>query len=247
MEAVAWWWGCNFCVGLKRVCVSAPIRLRTIWASLTPLSFLSLKQVVWERTGVPTFSFPICTNHYLFPSIPNVHAASVQTTGMVLQAYFPDGSHLLAFPLLSLAHLWDDSQHISLAAICLSAFTAKQTSEQPNSLMGGGLETSPARLAAPLYLPLLLLIPPLHLALSTITLYSLLCFNFCVIISDAVLVSLVPHFLLPTLDPAGRVQPYIRLFLRGSEQCACRPWWQKEQQSLTWTYAVRSPIYNSFS
>lgn len=122
-----------------------------------------------DRLSPPSLiSFSILTNHYLFPSIPNVHAVSVQTTGTVLQAYFPDGSHLPA-SLLSLAHLWDDSQHISLAAICLSAFTANQTSEQPNSLMGGGLETSPACLPAPLHLPLLLLIPPLHLALSPIT------------------------------------------------------------------------------
>lgn len=86
--------------------------------------------------------------------------------------------------------------------------------------------------------------------------FSLLCFIFHVTISDPVLISLWPSqllfshsptLLLPILVPAGRVQTYIRLFLRGSERCACRPWWQKEQQSLTWTYAVRSPIYNSFS
>lgn len=104
---------------------------------------------------LPPISLLLHTNHYLFPSIPNVHAVSAQTTGTVMEVYFPDGSHLPASPLLSLAHLWDDSQHISLAAICLSAFTANQTSEQPNSLMGGGLETSPAYLPALLHLFLL--------------------------------------------------------------------------------------------
>lgn len=94
---------------------------------------------------INTFPF---ANHYLFPSIPNVHTFSTQTTGTVMQVYFHDGSHLPSSPLMSLAHLWDDSQHISLAAICLSAFTANQTSEQPYSLMGGGLETSPACLSA---------------------------------------------------------------------------------------------------
>lgn len=92
-----------------------------------------------EEDSLPP-PFYCLTYHYLIPSIPNVHAVSAQTTGMVMQVYFPDGSHLPASPRLSLAHIWDDSQHISLAAICLSVFTANQTSEQPNSLMGGGLE-----------------------------------------------------------------------------------------------------------
>lgn len=89
--------------------------------------------------------------------------------------------------------------------------------------------------------------------------FPLLCFIFRVVISDPVLISmslwpfplLFPYSsstrLLPIFVPTGRVQPYIRLFLRGSERCACRPWWQREQQSLTWTYAVRAPIYNSVS
>lgn len=118
------------------------------------LPFFETGGLAEDRLSPPSLiSFSIFTNHYLFPSIPNVHAVSLQTTGTVLQAYFPDGSHLPASLLLSLAHLWDDSQHISLAAICLSAFTANQTSEQPNSLMGGGMETYPACLPASLYLP----------------------------------------------------------------------------------------------
>lgn len=177
-----------------------------------------------------------------------------------MQVYFPDGSHLPASPLLSLAHLRDESQHISLAASCLSAFTANQTSEQPNSPMGGRLETSLARLPALLHLPFLLLIPSLHLFPSQVkTLFFLL---HCFIICDPALifVSLWPPRLLfpsssyplPSIPlllffvPTGRVQPYIRLFLRGSERCVCRPWWQREQQSLTRTYAVRAPIYNYF-
>lgn len=156
-------------------------------------------------------TFFLHTNHYLFPSIPNVHAVWAQTTGTVMQAYFPDGSHLPASPLLSLAHLWDDSQHISLAAICLSALTANQTSEQPNSLMGGGLETSPARLLTLLYLPLLLLTPPLHLSpfpvqnfffalfhLPSRHLWS--CSYFC--ISVALPASASPLFLHPLPPPA---------------------------------------------
>lgn len=208
-------------------------------------------------------TFFLHTNHYLFPSIPNVHAVSAQTTGTVMQAYFPDGSHLPASPLLSLAHLWDDSQHISLAAICLSALTANQTSEQPNSLMGGGLETSPARLLTLLYLPLLLLTPPLHLfPISSPKLF--LCFVSSSESSSLILFLFLylcgpPRLCFPALPPpsstprllifvpAGRVQPYICLLLWGSERCACRPWWQREQPSLTWTYAVRAPIYNSVS
>lgn len=162
----------------------------------------------WSSRGqsVPPslISFCLYTNHYLFPSIPNVHAVSVQTTGTLLQAYFPDGSHLPASLLLSLAHLWDDSQHISLAAICLSAFTANQTSEQPNSLMGGGLETSPARLPAPPYLP------PVspnstssYFPISCQKNFFLLCFIFWVIISDPVLISisLWPSQLLLPIPP----------------------------------------------
>lgn len=197
------------------------------------------------------------TNHYLFPSIPNVHAVSAQTTGTVMEVYFPDGSHLPASPLLSLAHLWDDSQHISLAAICLSAFTANQTSEQPNSPMGGGLETCPAYLPALLHL--FLLFPcSTSSTPSLVKTCSLLCFIFQVLICDPTLIfiSLWPPWLFlvpppprppPFLFSAGRVQRYIRLFLRESERCACRPSWQREQQSLTWTYAVRAPIYNYFS
>ena len=180
-----------------------------------------------------------------------------------MQAYFPDGSHLPASPLLSLAHLWDDSQHISLAAICLSALTANQTSEQPNSLMGGGLETSPARLLTLLYLPLLLLTPPLHLSPSPVQNFFFALFHlpsrhlwsrsyFCISVALPASASpaLPPPSSTPRLlifVPAGRVQPYICLLLWGSERCACRPWWQREQPSLTWTYAVRAPIYNSVS
>lgn len=132
----------------------------TVWASLIPsiFSFSKTGGRAEESLSPPRLkSFFLFTNHYLFPSIPNVHAVSVKTTGTVLQAHFPDGSHLPASPLLSLAHLCDESQHISLAAICLSAFNANQTSEQPRSLMGGGLETSPASLPdKPCFTPLLI-------------------------------------------------------------------------------------------
>lgn len=50
----------------------------------------------------------------------------------------------------------------------------------------------------------------------------------------------------PIFVPVGFAQRYVCLFLRGSEWCVCRPSWQREQQSLTWTYAVRAPIYNYF-
>lgn len=203
----------------------------------------------------PPISLLLHTNHYLFPSIPNVHAVSAQTTGTVMEVYFPDGSHLPASPLLSLAHLWDDSQHISLAAICLSAFTANQTSEQPNSLMGGGLETSPAYLPALLHL--FLLFPySTSSTPSLVKTFSLLCFIFRgshlrsyshFHLSLASLAFPCSSSTPPFPFSAGRVQRYIRLFLRESERCACRPSWQREQQSLTWTYAVRAPIYNYFS
>lgn len=98
----------------------------------------------------------------------------------------------------------------------------------------------------------LFVFPYLQSKILFFALFHLLCHHLwsCSYLSVAFPASVFsfPHPpLLPILDPAGRVQPYIRLFLRGSERCACRPWWQKEQQSLTWTYAVRSPIYNSFS
>lgn len=125
------------------------------------------------------FTFPTLANqyllpatHYLFPSAPNVHTFSTQTTGTVMQVYFHDGSHLPFSPLMSLALLSNDSQHIPLAAICLSAFTANQTSEQPYSLMSGGLESAPACLSAPPHpvcpppLPLFS-IPSLHVHLPT--------------------------------------------------------------------------------
>lgn len=117
--------------------------------------------------------------HYLFPSVPNVHTFSTQTTGTVMQVYFHDGSHLPFSPLMSLARLWNDSQHIPLAAICLSAFTANQTSEQPYSLMSGGLESAPACLSAPPHpvIPLSLFsILSLHLFPSPIKNLFLVCF-----------------------------------------------------------------------
>lgn len=149
----------------------------TVWASLIPsiFSFSKTGGRAEDSLSPPRLkSFFLFTNHYLFPSIPNVHAVSVKTTGTVLQAHFPDGSHLPASPLLSLAHLCDESQHISLAAICLSAFNANQTSEQPRSLMGGGLETSPASLPdKPCFTPLL--IQPLQFSPMSST-NILLCF-----------------------------------------------------------------------
>lgn len=178
----------------------------------------------------------LLANHYLFPSIPNVHTFSTQTTGTVMQVYFHDGSHLPSSPLMSLAHLRDDSQHISLAAICLSAFTANQTSEQPYSLMGGGLETSPACLSA-LPHPILPLFPfsLFHLFISC-RLQSKT-FKVCFVLSSKFLSVILLLFLslcglsgfspfllrpssipiLPIFVPVGRAQRYICLFLRGSE------------------------------
>lgn len=158
----------------------------TVWASLIPsiFSFSKTGGRAEDSLSPPCLkSFFLFTNHYLFPSIPNVHAVSVKTTGTVLQAHFPDGSHLPASPLLSLAHLCDDSQHISLAAICLSAFNANQTSEQPRSLMGGGLETSPASLPdKPYFTPLL--IQPLQFPLCPVQIYSFALFHLQRKISD---------------------------------------------------------------
>lgn len=240
----------------------------TVWASLIPsiFSFSKTGGRAEDSLSPPRLkSFFLFTNHYLFPSIPNVHAVSVKTTGTVLQAHFPDGSHLPASPLLSLAHLCDESQHISLAAICLSAFNANQTSEQPRSLMGGGLETSPASLPdkpcfTPYstssvfpyvqykYTPLLCFISKGKFLIAALFLQSV--WQFLSMASATDISSFFHPHPPPPLTifvPAGRVQPYICLFLRGSEWCVCRPWWQREQQSLTWTYALRAPIYNSFS
>lgn len=217
------------------------------------------------------FTFPTLPNqyllhgtHYLFPSVPNVHTFSTQTTGTVMQVYFHDGSHLPFSPLMSLARLWNDSQHIPLAAICLSAFTANQTSEQPYSLMSGGLEGAPACLSAPPH-PVILLFSfqysfPSSLPISNQkTFPSLLCFADWLPATDPAFIlfyfylsgltrfprsSSVP--IPPIFVPVGFAQRYVCLFLRGSEWCVCRPSWQREQQSLTWTYAVRAPIYNYF-
>lgn len=114
------------------------------------------------------------------PSAPNVHTFSTQTTGTVMQVYFHDGSHLPFSPLMSLARLTNDSQHIPLAAICLSAFTANQTSEQPYSLMGGGLESAPACLSAPPHrvIPLSLFHYSFPSSLLHLQLKQLLCFLF---------------------------------------------------------------------
>ncbi len=151
-----------------------------------------------QRTVVHTFLNQFLPSYYyLFSSSPNVYAVSAQTTGTVMQAYFPDGSHLPVSPLLSLAHLGDDSQHISLAAICLSAFTANQTSEQPNSLMGGRLETSP-HMPVLLYLPLLFFFPPLHLQ-------SKLCL--CFVLSSE-LSFLIPSFFLSLFGPPASVSSF---------------------------------------
>lgn len=122
-----------------------------------------------QRSENPRHSLP---NQYLLhdllPSALNVHTSSTQTAGTVMQVYFHDGSHLPFSPLMSLARLSNDSQHIALAAICLSAFTAKQTSEQPCSLMSGGLQIAPASLSAPPHPPSsplpLFSVLPLHLA-----------------------------------------------------------------------------------
>lgn len=140
------------------------------------------------------FTFPTLPNqyllhatHYLFPSAPNVRTFSTRTTGTVMQVYFHDGSHLPFSPLMSLARLRNDSQHIPLAAICLSAVTAKQTSEQPYSLMSGRLESAPACLSAP---PHPVTSPPaprflsftilsLHLFPSPIEATSVVCFASC--------------------------------------------------------------------
>lgn len=139
-----------------------------------------------------------------------------------MQVCFHDGSHLPFSPLMSLARLPNDSQHIALAAICLSAFTAKQTSEQPYSLMRTLLHVfllrhtpSPSfHCSFPSSLPVS---NPTNFCGFLRPILLLLYFIFIPLWPQQASSSPPPSPIPPISVPVGFAQRCVCLFLRGSE------------------------------